>query len=63
MIAVHSDMDGDFDQFEEIDDNVLNSLCLDFPHIDTSSAGNVQCDSDKVTLNRVTIIVIYNILQ
>ena len=31
LCAVKCDMDGDFDQFEEIDDELLSSLPLSFP--------------------------------
>ena len=32
LLSVYSDMEGDFDQFEEVDDDFLGSLNLDFDY-------------------------------
>ena len=45
---VHSDMEGDFDQFEEVDDDFLSSVCLNLPcEVAPETVVNKQCDSSS----------------
>ena len=49
VIAVVCDMDGDFEEFEEIDDDFLSSICLDSVVLNQPQKEHRHCCGNRLS--------------